>query len=124
MGELAIHTSVDAPVLHHGDCLAFMRTMPAASVHLIFVDPPYFKVKAEAWDRQWDKPAGFLAWIGELADECRTIIGRIVGDKPQGAVGGSQSADEVWSAGNRLEALIRHQDPLNIQQPAANLHCV
>lgn len=69
-----IPTSVDAPVLHHGDCLAFMRTMPAASVHLIFVDPPYFKVKAEAWDRQWDKPAGFLAWIGELADEWRRIL--------------------------------------------------
>ena len=64
----------DEPLLLHGDCLAFMRTMPAASVNLIFVDPPYFKVKAEAWDRQWDKPAGFLAWIGELADEWRRIL--------------------------------------------------
>lgn len=74
MSRAAIPASVDAPVLHHGDCLAFMRTMPAASVNLIFVDPPYFKVKAEAWDRQWDKPAGFLAWIGELADEWRRIL--------------------------------------------------
>jgi site-specific DNA-methyltransferase (adenine-specific) len=74
MSQAPIPVDVDAPVLHHGDCLAFMRTMPAASVHLIFVDPPYFKVKAEAWDRQWDKPAGFLAWIGELADEWRRIL--------------------------------------------------
>lgn len=48
--------------LHAGDCLAYMRTMPAASVDLIATDPPYYKVKSAAWDRQWRTSDKFLAW--------------------------------------------------------------
>jgi site-specific DNA-methyltransferase (adenine-specific) len=58
----------------HGEALATMRQMPDGCVHLILVDPPYFRVKGEAWDRQWDTAAGFLAWMGELADEWRRVL--------------------------------------------------
>jgi len=71
---LEMPSSVDRPLLLHGDTLATMRRMPAGCVHLIFVDPPYFRVKGDAWDRQWDTAAGFLAWVGELADEWRRIL--------------------------------------------------
>jgi len=66
--------------LHAGDCLAYMRTMPAESVDLIATDPPYYKVKDEAWDRQWRTSDKFLAWVGELGDEWRRVL------KPNGSL--------------------------------------
>ena len=55
--------------LQQGDCLELMRAMPANSVDLIATDPPYYKVKGDAWDRQWDTPAAFLAWFDLLAEQ-------------------------------------------------------
>ena len=63
-----------------GDCLEVMRGMADNSVDLIATDPPYYRVKSEAWDRQWDKPASFLAWIGELCAEWQRIL------KPNGSL--------------------------------------
>jgi adenine-specific DNA-methyltransferase len=63
-----------------GDCVDVMRGMDANSVDAIVTDPPYFKVKGEAWDRQWDKPDQFIAWLGEVADEWYRIL------KPNGSL--------------------------------------
>jgi adenine-specific DNA-methyltransferase len=60
--------------IHQGEALAFMRAMPDNSVDLIATDPPYFKVKGEAWDRQWDNPAKFIEWIGELCEQWQRIL--------------------------------------------------
>lgn len=38
--------------LHHGDALAFMRGLPAASVDMVLTDPPYGTTQCE-----WDKAA-------------------------------------------------------------------
>jgi adenine-specific DNA-methyltransferase len=57
-----------------------MRAMPANSVDLILTDPPYFKVKDEPWDRAWDTPKEFLAWLGTVADEWQRIL------KPNGSL--------------------------------------
>lgn len=46
-----------------GDCLEVMATMPDGSVDLIVADPPYYKVKAVAWDRQWN---GGPSWRGKM----------------------------------------------------------
>ena len=62
------------------EALSFLRALPDSSVDLIATDPPYFKVKSEAWDRQWDKPAEFLAWLGTIADEWRRVL------KPNGSL--------------------------------------
>jgi site-specific DNA-methyltransferase (adenine-specific) len=43
-------------------------------------DPPYFKVKSEWWDRQWDKPAEFLAWLDQVAEQWQRIL------KPNGSL--------------------------------------
>ena len=60
--------------IHHGDCLDVMRAMDANSVDAIVTDPPYFKVKGDAWDRQWDKPTQFLAWLDEIAEQWQRIL--------------------------------------------------
>ena len=57
-----------------------MAEMPKNSVDLIVADPPYFRVKNEPWDRQWAKPEGFLAWIGEVAAQWHRIL------KPNGSL--------------------------------------
>ena len=66
--------------LYQGDCLSVMAGMAANSIDLVAVDPPYYKVKDEPWDRQWDTEAGFLAWIGELCEQWQRIL------KPNGSL--------------------------------------
>ena len=62
------------PNLLQGDCLELMRALPDRSVDLIATDPPYYKVKGEAWDRQWDTPAAFLAWFDLLAEQWQRVL--------------------------------------------------
>ena len=64
----------DDMTLLHGDCLAVMQEMPANSVDLIATDPPYYKVKGDAWDNQWDTPTAFLAWFDLLAEQWQRIL--------------------------------------------------
>ena len=52
--------------IHHGDCLDVLKTLADNSVDLIATDPPYFRVKGEAWDNQWASAAAFLDWIEAL----------------------------------------------------------
>ena len=68
------------PQLINGDCLTEMAKLPARSVDLILTDPPYFKVKSDAWDRQWEKPAEFLKWLDAIASEWQRIL------KPNGSL--------------------------------------
>ena len=60
--------------IREGDCLEVMRQMDANSVDAIITDPPYFKVKGDAWDRQWDKPTQFLAWLDSIAEQWQRIL--------------------------------------------------
>ena len=66
--------------LHLGDCLEFMPTLADNSVDLIATDPPYYKVKGDAWDRQWNTPALFLAWLDKVLAEFYRIL------KPNGSL--------------------------------------
>jgi adenine-specific DNA-methyltransferase len=60
--------------LYCGNCMEVMAGIPDNSIDLIATDPPYYKVKGEWWDRQWDTPAAFLAWIGDLCDQWQRIL--------------------------------------------------
>jgi len=43
--------------LHRVDCLQLLKTLADNSIDLIATNPPYFKVKGEAWDNQWENKA-------------------------------------------------------------------
>jgi adenine-specific DNA-methyltransferase len=60
--------------LRHGDCLDILPTLPDNFIDLIVTDPPYFRVKGEAWDRQWDNADAFLEWVRLLVDEWHRIL--------------------------------------------------
>lgn len=76
--------------VRHGDCLELMRAMPDNSVDAIVTDPPYFKVKGEAWDHQWDKPAQFVEWIGLLCEQWQRVL------KPNGSLYVFASPKMAW----------------------------
>lgn len=57
-----------------GDALKILPELPDNSVGLILTDPPYFRVKGEAWDRQWDNPAAYLEWLGRVLKELHRIL--------------------------------------------------
>jgi modification methylase len=65
--------SVEAGSIRHGDCIAEMAALPAASIDLVFADPPYNlqlqgdlkrpdDSRVDAVDDEWDKFASFAAY--------------------------------------------------------------
>ncbi len=66
--------------LYCGDCLDILPTLADNSIDLIATDPPYYKVKGEAWDRQWDTPTAFLAWLDRVLVEFQRVL------KPNGSL--------------------------------------
>jgi site-specific DNA-methyltransferase (adenine-specific) len=66
--------------LHLGDCLEVLRTMPDNSVDAVVTDPPYYRVKDEDWDRQWDNPEAFLVWLDQVAEQWQRVL------KPNGSL--------------------------------------
>lgn len=67
--------------LYQGDCLDVMQDIPDGSVDLIVTDPPYYRVKnSESWDRQWDTPRNFLAWLDTVIEQCARVM------KPNGSM--------------------------------------
>jgi site-specific DNA-methyltransferase (adenine-specific) len=66
--------------LWRGDCLEVLPTLAAASVDLVLTDPPYYKVKKDAWDRQWKTPEDYLAWLRRVLVEFRRVL------KPNGSL--------------------------------------
>lgn len=58
----------------HTRCEDFARSIPDGSVNLHWIDPPYFRVVDEEWDRAWKSEADFLAWLrGVVAEAARTL---------------------------------------------------
>ena len=76
--------------IHNGRCEEFLPTIADDSIDLIVTDPPYFKVKGDWWDHQWDRPEGSLAWMGELCDEWQRVL------KPNGSLYVFASPQMSW----------------------------
>jgi len=60
--------------LYCGDSLNILPQLLADSIDLIATDPPYFRVKGEDWDRQWDKPAAYLEWLDDVLAEFARVL--------------------------------------------------
>lgn len=59
----------DHCTIYHGDCREVLgEDSPLPSVDCIFTDPPYYKVKGEEWDQQWDDSDEFEVWLGRIVD--------------------------------------------------------
>ncbi|BDH46415.1 methyltransferase [Salmonella enterica subsp. enterica serovar Choleraesuis] len=58
----------------------FLPSLPDDSIDLIITDPPYFKVKPDGWDNQWNGDEDYLRWL----DECLAQFWRVL--KPNGSM--------------------------------------
>ena len=59
--------------LYHGDSLEVLPTLDGP-FDVLLTDPPYFKVKQDEWDNQWDKAGEFLGWMGEWLDHTKPLL--------------------------------------------------
>ena len=48
--------------IYLADCLKFLKTMPDKSVDLFILDPPYYKVVSQEWDKQWFTIEEYINW--------------------------------------------------------------
>ena len=100
-------------VIHRGDCIEVLRSLPDASVDMVFADPPYNlqlggdllrpdNSKVDAVDDDWDKFSSFAeydaftrAWLGE----CRRVL------KPEGSIWVIGSYHNVFRLGSAIQDL-------------------
>ena len=58
-----------------GDGVGWLDSLPAGSVQLFIIDPPYFQVlEGEVWDNQWSSETEYLDWMdGWLGKAMRAL---------------------------------------------------
>ncbi len=66
--------------LVNADSLVYIKTLPDNCIDLIATDPPYYRVKACGWDRQWDSVEAYLAWLDDILAEFWRVL------KPAGSL--------------------------------------
>ncbi|EKC7726760.1 site-specific DNA-methyltransferase [Salmonella enterica] len=65
---------INSAKLVHADSLEFIKTLPENSIDAIITDPPYYRVKNNAWDNQWPTVADYLAWLDEFFAEFWRVL--------------------------------------------------
>lgn len=71
---------INSVELINADSLNYIATLPDNSIDLIVTDPPYFKVKPNGWDNQWEGDEDYLRWL----DSCLSEYARVL--KPAGSI--------------------------------------
>jgi site-specific DNA-methyltransferase (adenine-specific) len=61
--------------LHHGDCLAWLRTIESESVDAVVTDPPAgISFMGREWDHHKGGRAEWVAWLAEVMRECLRVL--------------------------------------------------
>lgn len=59
------HTNenVSSNTIYQEDCITYLKKMEDKTMDCIVLDPPYFNVVNETWDKQWKSLEDYLHWI-------------------------------------------------------------
>lgn len=60
--------------LMQGDCLEVMWRIEKESVDCVIIDPPYFNVVNETWDKQWKTLSDFIDWLETVIIQLKRIL--------------------------------------------------
>lgn len=98
---------------HVATCRAeeLLDALPDGCVSLIVTDPPYYRVKDEAWDRAWPDEAAFLAWMGSILDRFRGVLA------PNGSLYIFASPDMAWGVEGEVRRRFRMLSNIRWQKP-------
>lgn len=69
-----MHTTIGRHVLHQGDCLAVLPTLPAASVDVVVTSPPYNLDIAYGLYQDRRDPADYVAWLAAIAAALACVL--------------------------------------------------
>jgi site-specific DNA-methyltransferase (adenine-specific) len=70
---MTLYYQDESVTLYHGDSLEILPTLEIKA-NVLLTDPPYFKVKQEEWDNQWNKAHEFLSWMGDFLDRAKPLL--------------------------------------------------
>ena len=85
--------------------MKLLKTLSDDSVDLIATDPPYFRVKGDAWDNQWADKNAFFDWLDDVLVEFARVL------KPNGSLylfAGPHLATEVEGVVSRRFNVLNH----------------
>jgi adenine-specific DNA-methyltransferase len=57
-----------------GDCIDILPKFPDKTFDLAILDPPYYKIKADSWDRQWKTFSEYLDWLEGVCLEVKRVL--------------------------------------------------
>ena len=60
-------------ILENKDCIEFLQSLPDRSIDLMCIDPPYYKVVDDEWDKQWFTSDNYYEWCEKWINE----LGRV-----------------------------------------------
>lgn len=67
--------SVEKNKVVNDDCINYMKKMKEDNVKVdcIILDPPYFQVVNEKWDKEWKNLNEYLEWIEKIFEGCNNV---------------------------------------------------
>ena len=67
--------SVEKNKVVNDDCINYMKKMKEENVKVdcIILDPPYFQVVNEKWDKEWKNLNEYLEWIEKIFEGCNNV---------------------------------------------------
>ena len=55
------------------DVLNYLAMLPNNSINTIVLDPPYYRVVNEDWDKQWKTMDDYLEWMRKIAEQLERV---------------------------------------------------
>ena len=59
--------------IYNEDCITYLKKLKDSTIDCIILDPPYFNVVNETWDKKWKSLEDYLLWIESFMKEIERV---------------------------------------------------